>query len=232
MTTDLQDRPPRTRRALLAGVLGGIGAWVAATATRVDPAAAGAGDPIRMGRLNRASSTATTLQTKTSAPAFLVKQLGAGHALKGEATTGRAVMGVAGSNGTGLWGSSPDHNGVHGMSEIGNGVLAESISGPGVYAFSTSAQGVYGVSETGGAVVGFSYSGVGIFGDTTVGWAGDFAGRVRVQGYQQFDERGGGDPEAPGQNAARLFVRDNGSGKGQLCVRFPTGAIQVIATEP
>ena len=40
---------------------------------------------------------------------------------------------------------------------------------------------------------------------------------------------------APAANAtdhARLFVRDNGSGKSQICVIFPTGAIQVIATEP
>lgn len=33
-------------------------------------------------------------------------------------------------------------------------------------------------------------------------------------------------------NTARLFVRDNGSGKTQLCVIFPTGAVQVISTEP
>jgi hypothetical protein len=39
-------------------------------------------------------------------------------------------------------------------------------------------------------------------------------------------------PAAPATNKARLFVRDNGSGKTQLVVRFPTGAIQVIATEP
>ena len=40
------------------------------------------------------------------------------------------------------------------------------------------------------------------------------------------------DPPAPAVNAARLFVRDGGSGKTQLCVRFATGAVQVIATEP
>jgi hypothetical protein len=40
------------------------------------------------------------------------------------------------------------------------------------------------------------------------------------------------EPAAPATNKARLFVRDNGSGKTQVCVRFPTGAIQVIATEP
>ena len=40
------------------------------------------------------------------------------------------------------------------------------------------------------------------------------------------------DPAAPGSNNGRLYVRDNGGGKTQLVIRFPTGAIQVIATEP
>lgn len=40
------------------------------------------------------------------------------------------------------------------------------------------------------------------------------------------------DPAAPASNKARLYVRDNGAGKTQLVVVFPTGAVQVIATEP
>lgn len=40
------------------------------------------------------------------------------------------------------------------------------------------------------------------------------------------------DPAAPAENGARWYVRDNGAGKTQLCVRFATGAVQVIATEP
>jgi hypothetical protein len=38
-------------------------------------------------------------------------------------------------------------------------------------------------------------------------------------------------PSAPPSNHARVFVRDNGSGKTQLCVRFHTGAVKVLATE-
>lgn len=33
-------------------------------------------------------------------------------------------------------------------------------------------------------------------------------------------------------NRAVLFTRDNGSGKTQVVARFPTGAVQVLATEP
>lgn len=39
-------------------------------------------------------------------------------------------------------------------------------------------------------------------------------------------------PASPSANRARLFVQDNGSGKTQLCVLFPTGVVQVLATEP
>ena len=40
------------------------------------------------------------------------------------------------------------------------------------------------------------------------------------------------DPTAPATNKARIFLRDDGAGKTQVCVRFATGAVQVIATEP
>ncbi len=40
------------------------------------------------------------------------------------------------------------------------------------------------------------------------------------------------DPSAPAANGATLYARDNGAGKTQLCVRFATGAVQVIATQP
>jgi len=39
-------------------------------------------------------------------------------------------------------------------------------------------------------------------------------------------------PAAPAANFGRLFTRDDGSGKTQLVMRFPTGAEQVIATQP
>jgi hypothetical protein len=39
-------------------------------------------------------------------------------------------------------------------------------------------------------------------------------------------------PSGGAANAARLFCRDNGAGKSQLCVIFNTGAVQVLATEP
>ena len=63
------------------------------------------------------------------------------------------------------------------------------------------------------------------------------AGRLRM--YLRADEPAlelqpvVNDPAAPPKaNRAVFFTRDNGAGKGQLCVRFPSGAVQVLATEP
>lgn len=67
-----------------------------------------------------------------------------------------------------------------------------------------------------------------------VGIAGTWAavGRVSgtVMGAIPFTEIS--DPSAPAANGARLYARDNGAGKTQLVVRFNSGAVQVIATEP
>jgi hypothetical protein len=220
MTTHEISNETRSRRALLGGLLGGLAAWAAAAVGRVDPTAAAAGDPIRMGRLNKASSTATTLQTKTSGAAYQVTQIGGGAAVKGVATSGRAVMGVAGTNGTGVWGSSPNHFGVHGVSDAAIGVYGESAEGWAVQGWSYAGMAVYGESSTG----------IGVYGYSTTNYAGKFQGRTYTALYQDMNEMA--TPAAPPANMARTFVRDNGSGKTQLCVRFPTGDVQVIATEP
>jgi hypothetical protein len=55
--------------------------------------------------------------------------------------------------------------------------------------------------------------------------------RMLGGGYIEIEERGSS-PSAPAADRARLFVRDNGAGKTELVVRFPTGSSQVIATEP
>lgn len=50
--------------------------------------------------------------------------------------------------------------------------------------------------------------------------------------YKPMDLLEQSTPPTPPANMARVFSRDNGSGKTQLCVIFPTGAVQVLATQP
>lgn len=55
-------------------------------------------------------------------------------------------------------------------------------------------------------------------------------GEARVEGYIELLEVS--TPAAPDDGKARLFIRDAGGGKSELCVRFASGAVQSIATEP
>jgi hypothetical protein len=218
MTTDSTQTSPRSRRALLAGAIGGLGVWAASAIGRAAPADAAAGDPIRMGRLNRASGSSTTLQTSTSQPALRAVQLGSGNALRAEATNGRAVMAVAGNSGTAVRAFGTNHYGVH--ADVGNGVA------------------VFGdAAGSGQGVAGFSVNGLGLQGWGKVGllasgWdrAADFEAPTLFWSWQDLKQIS--DPPAPTNNNVRVFARQNISGKQELCVRFETGAVQVIATEP
>lgn len=55
--------------------------------------------------------------------------------------------------------------------------------------------------------------------------------RLPMSGYIELRERAV-DAPAPSTNFARIYLKDNGAGKTQLLVRFATGAIQVLSTEP
>jgi hypothetical protein len=62
------------------------------------------------------------------------------------------------------------------------------------------------------------------------------AGQYQVRftngsGFMEYSEQSS-DAGAPSTNNCRVFAKDNGSGKTQLVVRFPTGANQILATEP
>ena len=77
-------------------------------------------------------------------------------------------------------------------------------------------------------VWGESPAGIGVYGRTTTGFAGYFQGKVFSSQFYEMVEIV--TPAAPGANRARLFVRDVG-GKTQLCVRFATGSVKLLAAE-
>jgi hypothetical protein len=87
------------------------------------------------------------------------------------------------------------------------------------YAIGIEASNMWFSVQQQGAAVGWKF-----YGGTTLAWYVSSAGFH--EGYEIAD------PSAPAANAGRLYFRDNGAGKTQLCVRFNTGAVQVVATEP
>lgn len=65
---------------------------------------------------------------------------------------------------------------------------------------------------------------------------GVLSGAISIQhsgpnGFIETRELAGGDPTAPAVDRIKIYAKDNGAGKTQLCVRFATGAAVVIATE-
>jgi hypothetical protein len=335
-----------SRRALLAGALGGIGALAAAVIGRASPARANDGDVVNVGGHETGGSTTWIENTTTTNDVFWATTTSGGTGVFGRSigigvwgkTTGLSSSGVygEGDTGVGVHGNSNTNdgvlgttgdalhsgvngsnsgsgNGVYAYSNAGVGLRAESASGYGVRGTSTSGTGVAGNSSSFTAIVGTSVSGVGIYGQSssnygmwgassthigvygetganssagvlgwshgtstgvqghsginvpaakaktgvygyaaqdgtskgvwgdttgghgihgsaTNGYAGYFDGKVYTNKFHEMAETT--TPTAPSANKLRLFARDNGSGKTQLCVRFPTGAVQVIKTEP
>ena len=166
---------------------------------------------------------------------------GGHYGVFGGSTSWIVVVGQINSR-VGVHGSSSSNNGVVGNSSagsqpaslqsLGNSTGVQGYSGGDLAPPPRPKTGVYGnanqdIYATG--VYGLSALGVGVRGKTTSGYAGYFEGRVYTNAFYELGEVA--NPAPPLANRARLFVRDNGAGKAQLCVRFPTGGVQIIKTE-
>lgn len=97
---------PRTRRALLAGALGGLGAFAATVVARTTPVRAANGDPVLAG------------QTTTATAATSISRSGGGDAFQGLGTDNDAVNGYS-TSGRGVYGNSSTNAGVFGTSGTG-----------------------------------------------------------------------------------------------------------------
>ena len=206
----------RSRRALLAGVVGGLGAWLASAAQRAMPVEASAGTPIQAGRSNSGGGFSTELRANTNQPTFRAIQLGGGTGLRAEATNGRAVMATAGNRGTGVSAFSPNHIGVLATTDTGIGVNARA-DGLNSIALFGDARGTNALSLL---AQGPSH----LEGDVTI------VGRLFVTQPLTIGQTAA--PQMPSSGQMRLFARENGWGKTQLCVQFASGAVQALATEP
>jgi hypothetical protein len=267
-----------SRRALLAGAIGGLGAWAASAIGRASPARATDGDTIHVGDSLTAASS-TTLTNSTTGLAVFSANSTSGFGIYGSSSSTYGVVGISSSSdgvhgvstsSSGVRGQSDSATGVRGISSSGTGVLGDGGTGFGVVANSSgtnaidaytsdpTSAGVHAGSAGGSEVVGYSgaavgpksktgvygsatqdnfargvtgetTTGVGVYGIATTGYGGYFAGKVYTTKWYEMTEITA--PPAPGLNRARLFLKDNGLGKTQLCVRFNTGAVAVLATQ-
>jgi hypothetical protein len=244
-----------SRRALLAGAVGGLGALAASAIGRPQIAQAHDVEDVLLGGGNSANTT-TLITNNADNGAYVIEASGisgvgvfghctSGSGLRGDSTSGSGVIAfsnsgaaVSGTSQTwsGIFGYVPGGANTRGVTGVaygdGTGVMGQSSTAPlsrtakaktGVYGYAgqdSGSRGVWGETKAGHA----------IHGNATTGYAGYFAGKVFTTAFHELQEISA--PIAPGANKARLFVRDNGSGKSQLCVRFSSGAIQVVVTQP
>jgi hypothetical protein len=155
-----------------------------------------------------------------------------GTGVKGQGRVG--ILGISSEDGWfGVWGQHTGNSpGINGDSNTGPGVHGTSTNGPGGFfeaSGTTNPPGVRATATTGDGIYAISVSGSGIHAQSASGFAGYFAGKVYVSKFQEMPEIS--TPSAPAANRARLFVRDDGSGHTQLCVRFNTGTVKILATE-
>jgi hypothetical protein len=143
----LDTKSPRSRRALLLGALGGLGALAAQALGRPLPVRA-QDELIQVGHMYNTATSRTSLKNATNNATVLV----------GEST----------GAGTGVYGSSGSNYGVFGQSGSGNGVGGYSSSNRAVSGYSSSGVGVYGFSNGVGksSVIGFkSNAGTAVYGE-------------------------------------------------------------------
>lgn len=157
---------PRSRKLVLAGGLGAIGAWFAGR-WLTDDAQAANGQPILQGRKNTGRKETAIQMTGASKPGLRVgaKAIGVlgqstasmGTGVKGESPAGLGVRGAS-SKGTGIRGQSSQGRGVWGSSKTGVGVVGQSTSGPALRAL-----GNVQLQSAGTAVVSPTAKTVGVF---------------------------------------------------------------------
>jgi hypothetical protein len=233
---------PRSRRAILAGALGGLAGLVGGRLAAPEPAVGAAGSPLIVGsETNNAGTSDTQLIANSNVVTFKLYQQGPGTALMGYTTTASGLT-------RGVYGrvDSPNGDGIQGRNgapSTGTGAAIRAYGGNnvGVRATSDTAVAVRGVSiaDTGVSghsndwvgVGGTSVDGFAVWGESTNNYAGFFANHVYLGSWVDIAQVAV-DPGPPVGDLGRLFIGDAGDGKSRLCVQFPSGAVQVLATEP
>jgi hypothetical protein len=240
-----------SRRAVLAAAAGAAAALGAAALGRPSPVRAGSDGDVTIG-FNTPVSTSTELSNSVNTNFIFKATSQSGIALYGASGTNTGVYATSGTNfaiqghstsSLGVYGSSGSDVGIYASSSaasrpagigasFGNSTGLQGSSGA-VPASTPAKTGVYGYASQDANSVGVrgeSPAGFGVYGKTSSGYAGYFNGKVFSSQFVELAEIV--TPAAPGGNRGRLFMRDNGSGKTQLCVKFPTGGTIVLATQP
>jgi hypothetical protein len=184
----------------------------------------------------RASSTSVAIGPKSSAIAVESVAVGVGASANFADTIAighNATVTATGATAFGSGSSCGNASVAIGSSTIAlNGCVAVGDSAVNVSALST-AVGYSARATINGVALGYNANAEDYGDAVAIGVNARATSSAQVHiGARHVEMIEQSEPIAPATNGARLFVRDNGSGKTQLCVRFATGATQIISTEP
>jgi hypothetical protein len=181
MAIDTERTQPRSRRAILAGALGGVAGLVASRFASPDRTSAAAGGPVILGAANDAGTTNTSLTTSSTGTAMLVTQNGTGTALRGSAVGAGSIAGFfTANNGTGIsgvtgasgsYGVFAQNNGAAGAAGAlrasgGNnhGIVATTAGSPAANAVKAIHSGLSGIAVSGQSSATAGSYGIGVSG--------------------------------------------------------------------
>jgi hypothetical protein len=183
--------------------------------------------------------------SQDAAAVGVIGQSGAGVGVRGTSATNDGVQGKSAIvSKSGVWGDNTA--GGYGVAGSCGGDASTAaiwgnnyggMGGVGVKGSTGAGTAIYGFSGTGAiplppfdtGVYGRCNAGHGVHGRSDTGYGGYFEGPVHTTRWYELAEIA--TPANPLANRARVFVRDNGSSKTQLCVKFPNGTVRILATE-
>lgn len=168
----LESAAPRSRRAVLAAVVGGLGGYLASVLGRPDSARAAVGDAVILGA-NNSGAGLTSVTNTLGGTTFVGYSTGDGAGINGQSATGYGVWGTAnamtgsgvgvvgstrGPTGTGVVGfassTSGATRGVRGSVKSPDGTGVQGYCGTGSLPVPAPKTGVYGYSDIDSAAVG------------------------------------------------------------------------------
>ena len=194
-----------SRRAMLMGALGGIGAWAAGALGAATRVRAADDDPMLVGGEYISSSVTSLTNTTNNERVFQAQSDGAGTAVFAQSDDGDAIFAnaglgravVANTNGEealdahsdsdtaaairGVQGSDPPLTGVLGVSGDFIPLARQKTGVHGICEEGVSSRGVFGESSTGHGVHGETVSGSAVYGTADTGYAIRGSGRIRFE---------------------------------------------------
>jgi hypothetical protein len=170
--------PSKSRRALLAGALGGLGAVAATAIGRVSPVRAEGEAIVVGGEYQTATSVTTITNQANGAVVFRALSTSDGTGVVGTTNSGSGVIGIS-SSGRGVWGDSSSGTAVRGTVGTGGTGVHGQTSG---HHTSTAVRGI--AKPEGVAVKAETQNGIAVWAQATGGYA------LAVEGRAVFSQRG------------------------------------------